>query len=84
MSTETITKSTKEPRACECGCGGSPKGARAKFLPGHDAKLKNSLIDAAIKGGKRAIIKLEKFGWTSHLEKKLAALKAGKAAPAAV
>lgn len=23
---------------CECGCGGSPKGKRSRFLPGHDAK----------------------------------------------
>lgn len=29
---------------CQCGCGGSPKGAKSRFLPGHDARVK--------KGGK--------------------------------
>lgn len=29
---------------CHCGCGGRPKGARSRFLPGHDARVK--------KGGK--------------------------------
>jgi hypothetical protein len=24
---------------CECGCGGSPKGKRSRFLPGHDARM---------------------------------------------
>lgn len=23
---------------CECGCGGTPKGRKSRFLPGHDAK----------------------------------------------
>ena len=23
---------------CECGCGGEPKGKKARFLPGHDAR----------------------------------------------
>lgn len=27
-----------EQQACECGCGGYPKGARSRLLPGHDAK----------------------------------------------
>ena len=30
-------KRSKEPRDCQCGCGGQTKGGR--FLPGHDAKF---------------------------------------------
>lgn len=29
-------RAAKEPKACECGCGGQTKGGR--YLPGHDAK----------------------------------------------
>jgi hypothetical protein len=25
-------------KRCQCGCGGSPKGKKSRFLPGHDAK----------------------------------------------
>ena len=25
--------------ACECGCGGTPKSPRSRFLPGHDARV---------------------------------------------
>lgn len=31
---------------CFCGCGGQPVGRRARFLPGHDAKLKKALNEA--------------------------------------
>jgi hypothetical protein len=37
---------------CLCGCGGRTKGAR--FLPGHDAKLKKALVADARAGKKRA------------------------------
>ena len=30
-------KAPRDPRACECECGGMTKGGR--FIPGHDAKL---------------------------------------------
>lgn len=26
-------------RTCQCGCGGQPKGAKSRFLPGHDARV---------------------------------------------
>jgi hypothetical protein len=29
----------KTPRtSCECGCGGTPKGFKSRYLPGHDAR----------------------------------------------
>lgn len=34
-------KAKKEPAeraACLCGCGGTPKGKRARYCPGHDAR----------------------------------------------
>ncbi len=66
------SSSAKAPTLCECGCEKETRGGR--FLPGHDAKLKYSLIESAIKGGKRAEAKLEKLGWTKHLEAKRAKL----------
>ncbi len=41
-----------------------------RFLPGHDAKLKKALIDAALGGSKRAENKLETLGWTKFLDAK--------------
>jgi hypothetical protein len=51
---------------CLCGCEGQTKGGR--FLPGHDAKLKSTLVTASLAGSKRAASKLEKLGWTKFLE----------------
>lgn len=34
-----MTPTNTERPACECGCGGFPKGKRSRFVPGHDAKL---------------------------------------------
>lgn len=61
---------------CHCGCGGSTKGGR--YLPGHDAKHKKALIEAALLGGKRAVNRLEKLGWTKFLEAARAKGSAGK------
>lgn len=36
-ATEAKPRKGKDPRDCECGCGGQTKGGR--FIPGHDAKL---------------------------------------------
>jgi hypothetical protein len=48
---------------CLCGCGGTTKG---RFVPGHDATLKETL-KATVKGGgaaaKHAQAALETFGW---------------------
>ena len=32
----THAETTRPP--CVCGCGGTPKGKKARFLPGHDAR----------------------------------------------
>ena len=63
------TKKQVSP-SCHCGCGGTTKGGR--YLPGHDAKHKKALVEAALGGGKRAANKLEKLGWSKFLEAKLA------------
>lgn len=33
-------------RFCACGCGQQPAGRKARFLPGHDAKLKSRILIA--------------------------------------
>lgn len=43
LPTVQVEEATKEETwvhpPCECGCGGIPKGKKARFLPGHDAKV---------------------------------------------
>ncbi|QDH48217.1 hypothetical protein SEA_MAMAPEARL_29 [Arthrobacter phage MamaPearl] len=41
-----------EPTPCTCGCEGLTKGG--KFLPGHDSKYLNQLVEAAERGGRHA------------------------------
>ncbi|ASR83477.1 hypothetical protein SEA_CARPAL_32 [Arthrobacter phage Carpal] len=41
-----------EPTLCTCGCEGTTKGG--KFLPGHDSKYLNQLVEAAERGGRHA------------------------------
>jgi hypothetical protein len=47
MTTKTKTTTPPAPEAsrppCLCGCGETPKGRRARFLPGHDARYHASL-----------------------------------------
>lgn len=45
---------------CLCGCGGTTKG---RFVPGHDATLKESLKTGASTGCKDSIAALKTFGW---------------------
>lgn len=48
---------------CLCGCGGSTKG---RFVPGHDATLKETLkatVEAAPEHAHFAKAALETFGW---------------------
>ena len=57
---------------CQCGCGGKPKGARSRFLPGHDARMHGHT--AEVNARARAIvakpkaapveIKLTRVEWT--------------------
>lgn len=59
MATKSATKSKQAPAKatkpteeklsrppCMCGCGGFPKGKRAHFVPGHDARLRGILLRA--------------------------------------
>ena len=53
--------------ACECGCGGEPKG---RFLPGHDMKLKSRLFRESAGGSRRATAELKRRGWERTAAKK--------------
>lgn len=69
--TRTRNPAVKEARAavaqrasapqCECGCGGVTKGG--KFQPGHDAKLKSSLLRRAAGGDETAQEELRRRRW---------------------
>jgi hypothetical protein len=51
---------------CLCGCGGTPKGDKARFVVGHDAKLKGRLLNEASGGDGKAFARLKELGWESH------------------
>lgn len=61
------------PSLCLCGCGDMTGGGR--FLPGHDAKLKGSLIravrearkDGNGKAEQTAVSRLEELGWAKFV-----------------
>lgn len=59
-----LEKKPRTPRpavgSCEC-CGAATRGGR--FLPGHDAKMKSRLREAAKKGDVEASAELEQRGW---------------------
>lgn len=38
-----VVANAQYPRPCLCGCGGFPKGANTRFLPGHDARYHAAL-----------------------------------------
>lgn len=40
---------------CRCGCGGSPKGKRSRFLPGHDAKFASAVKNPSGKATNRRV-----------------------------
>jgi len=61
---------------CMCECGGVTRGGR--FLPGHDAKHKSFLINAAIAGDITKVPIIESFGWGKFLAAKA---KTGPAIP---
>lgn len=54
-------------RTCECGECGETVGSRARFRPGHDAKLKSRLLKAARGGDTEAIERLIKLGWAKFI-----------------
>jgi hypothetical protein len=48
MATEAEVKALLESRLpCLCGCGGFPKGKKARFVPGHDARYHSAQKKAA-------------------------------------
>lgn len=51
------------PKPCECGCGRTTKGG--KFVVGHDAKRKSSLLTAARAGDDAARAELLERGWAT-------------------
>jgi hypothetical protein len=69
-------KPKAQPHPCECGCGEQTKTGKARFIPGHDAKLKSALIRSALGGDRVATQRLAKLGWTSHLDKSRESRKA--------
>ncbi len=74
-------KTSDTTNSCHCGCGDTTRGGR--YLPGHDAKHKKTLVDAAFAGSKRAASKLQTLGWSKFLEaKRAAAPKAEQKSPA--
>jgi hypothetical protein len=67
--TPKAAKPKAQPHPCECGCGDLTKTGKARFIPGHDAKLKSALIRAALEGDRVATQRLSKLGWGDHLRK---------------
>jgi hypothetical protein len=53
-------------RTCECECG-ETVGPKARFRPGHDAKLKSRLVDLARAGDADAISRLTSLGWAKFI-----------------
>jgi GH24 family phage-related lysozyme (muramidase) len=66
-----VTKAQGHP--CLCGCGGAVV-SKARFLMGHDAKLKSQLIHAVLDGkgngaAKKAEAEITRLGWVAFLDK---------------
>lgn len=72
MTTKTRKTATVKAKAtdhkCFCGCGGVIT-SKARFLMGHDAKLKSRLIGEAIAGSRKSEAEIAKLGWTAFLVK---------------
>lgn len=74
----------REPRFCECECGGFVVGKKARFKVGHDAKLKGELLRLAREGDAQAVERLQKLGWSHFLvDTKATRRQAAKAMQAA-
>jgi hypothetical protein len=61
-------KPKAQPHPCECGCGEQTVTGKARFIPGHDAKLASQLVRSALEGDRTAEQRLKKLGWTTKLE----------------
>jgi hypothetical protein len=66
--TPKATKPKAQPHPCECGCGEQTITGRARFIPGHDAKLASQLVRSVLEGDRTAEQRLKKLGWTTKLE----------------
>lgn len=49
---ESVQPETTRP-PCLCGCGGFPKGKKARYLPGHDARHHSALKKARLGSAQR-------------------------------
>lgn len=68
--TGAMPRTAVSARTCTCGCGETPKGETAEFMPGHDARYKSHLIREVRAGGNdEAHAELERRGWLHFLEK---------------
>lgn len=50
---------------CACGCGAA---VRRRYLPGHDARHKETLIRRSLQGDTTAKVTLARLGWAKFLE----------------
>lgn len=43
------------PRKCACGCGGTPRMAKSRYMPGHDARALHRVVERVrvLSGGSR-------------------------------
>lgn len=61
----------RNAKLCQCGCGGTPVGKTARFIPGHDGRLKGQLLKQARNEdpamAQDAATLLAKFGWSHFL-----------------
>ena len=71
-------------KLCRCGCGGTPVGKTARFIPGHDGRLKGRLLkeargtDEAVAAN--AVTQLKAFGWEHFLIERVKDAKKRRAA----
>ena len=79
--TPKAVKPKAQPHPCECGCGEQTITGKARFIPGHDAKLASQLVRSALEGDRTAEQRLKKLNWGSKLEaaRRVRAKKAEKA-----
>jgi hypothetical protein len=61
-------KPKASPHPCECECGDLTITGKARFIPGHDAKLASRLVKAALGGDRKAEARIAKLGWQSKLD----------------
>lgn len=64
--TEEEANGQPEPRRCLCGCD-SVVGKKARFVVGHDARLKGELVRLSRAGSEGARETLAELGW-SHFD----------------